>query len=136
MKSVLALFSNEKDADTAVRKIKEAGFDTEKTRIHTEHTIQNQVGVKPAIGPAGAVSGAGTTQPGAGTSGVAPSGFLTDENVQSYLDKIGVPADQQQFLAHGIREGGCLVHHDAENDDVEAVKKLLADAGGRAPQSD
>jgi hypothetical protein len=136
MKSVLALFSNEKDADNAVSKIKDAGFNTDNTRVHTSETIKRQLGVQPAVGPAGAVSGTGSTQFGSETAGATPGAFLTDENIQSYLDKINVPADQQHFLAHGVREGGCLVHHKAENDDVEAVEQILADAGGRAPQAD
>lgn len=135
MKSVFALFSNQSDADKAVSKLKEAGIDTQKASVHSEHTVEDSITVGPLAGPA--TTAPSTTGAATGTGPHSATGAaLTDETVQSYLDRINVPADQQHFFAHGVREGGALVHVKAENDEAETVERALAEAGGRAPQSE
>jgi hypothetical protein len=135
MKTVFALFPQPTDADNAISKLKEAGLDTGKARIHTRKTIEDSVSVSPMAGSAtGASAGSGTVATGGTTNAAGVGGaFLTDDSVQSYLDKIDVPGDQQQFYAHGIKEGGHLVHIQVPDSDADKVLSLLKEVGGRAP---
>ncbi|MFW6291534.1 MAG: hypothetical protein ACOC7V_04330, partial [Spirochaetota bacterium] len=46
MKNVVALYSDVSDAEKAIKKLEEAGIDTEQTSIHSRHTIESSKNVR------------------------------------------------------------------------------------------
>jgi hypothetical protein len=135
MKNVVALFSEAADTDTAIKKLSEAGLDTGKARVHSQNTIESSANLRAMPSANAGISG-GTAAPGAaGTTGGAGGGaFMTDESVESYLLTHGLDGDEVAFFAHGIQEGGHIVIIQVENDEVDTARKVLQEAGGRAPQ--
>ena len=142
MKHVFALFSNASKAESAIKKLSENDFDIEKARIHSKDTIDRSIGTHamPAAHPTTS-TGAGSPGMAGGTAGAGGAGgpvgaFLTDDNVEGYLGRIGVSGGEHSFYSRGIREGGYLVSIDVPNDQAEQATRILADADGRAPQAE
>ncbi len=140
MKRVFALFSNASKAENAIKKLSESEFDVEKARIHNKETIDQSTGthVMPAAHPTTA-TGAGSPGMAGGAAGAGGAGgpvgaFLTDENVEGYLGRIGISGDEYSFYSRGIQQGGYVVSIDVPNNQAEEAAQILADADGRAPQ--
>ncbi len=139
MRNAFALFRDEQSASEAIKKLKaDDEVDASKASIHSQLTIQNKTSLNAMPGGTGAASGTGVTAaPGAAAAGGGGVGaFLTDENVRSHMDRIGVPGDQQAFFAHGIKEGGYLVQVQESGDNVDKAEQILRDAGGKASQAE
>lgn len=135
MKHVVALFSEPSNADKAIKKLADAGLDTEKARVHSEQTITSSRNIRPMPAANTAVSaGANPGTTVGGGTGAAPGAVLTDDTIESYLDSIGIDGNEIAFYKHGIRDGGHIVLLSVENSDAEKARSVLADAGGRAPQ--
>ncbi|MFP4377281.1 MAG: hypothetical protein ACLFP4_09570 [Spirochaetales bacterium] len=138
MKNAFALFPDETSANEAVKKLKAADeVDDFKIKIHSQSTIKDNLSLNAIPGGTGTASGTGSTAaPGAATAGAGGVGaFMTDDNVRSYLDRIGVPGDQQAYFAHGIKNGGFLVHVPESGDDVDTAERIMEEAGGKASQA-
>jgi hypothetical protein len=138
MKSAFALFESEQSANEAIEKLKESEVDASKAQIHSQATIRNSTSINAVPGGTGAATGVGyAAAPGAAATGTGAGGaFLSDENVRSHLEKIGVPGDQQAFFAHGVREGGYLVQVFDTGTNTEQAEQVLREAGGKASQSE
>ena len=138
MKTISALFPDAKQAEDAIKKLRDAGLGDDSARIHSQQTIESQSTVRAMPSANTAVSGgatpAGPAGVGAGTP--ASSVVLTDDTIETYLANIGIDGDKMSFFKHGIREGGHIVVVEADDDNVEATKRALEEAGGRAPEVD
>ena len=140
MKRVFALFPNASKAENALKKLSEHDFNIDKARIHSKDTIDRSTGthVMPGAHPTTS-TGAGSPGIAGGASGAGGAGgsagaFLTDENVEGYLGRMGISGDEYSFYSRGIQDGGHLVSVDVPNDEADKAAEILADAGGRAPQ--
>jgi len=134
MKNVVALYSGASDAEKAIKKIEEAGIDTDKASIHSRHTIESSKNVR-AMPSANAGIAGGVSAPGAPAgAGSAGGAFVNDDTIESYLMHVGVDGEEVAFFQHGIKEGGHIVLVAVEDSDAEKARDALVEAGGRVPQ--
>lgn len=135
MKNVVALFSDAADAEKAIKKLKEAGIDTERASVHSQQTIESSTNVRVTPSANAGLAG-GVSAPGATSGGGIPGGgaFVSDDTIESYLMNVGVDGEEVAFFQHGIKEGGRIVLAAVENSDADKARNALVEAGGRAPQ--
>jgi hypothetical protein len=138
MKNVVALFAREQDAEKAIKKLAESGFDTGDVRVHNKKTIENSTNIRamPSANTGVAAGSAPSPAVAGGTTGAPGGAVIADDTVESYLASIGVDGNEVSFFTHGVQEGGSLVLISVSNDEAEKARKVLAEAGGRAPQAE
>jgi len=137
MKNVLALFTEASDADKAIRKLSDAGLDTSKARIHSRHTIEESTNVRPMPAANTAVSaGQNPAGPLPATAGGGAGAILSDDNVESYLQGVGITGDEMNYYKRGIMDGGSIVLISVPNNEAERAAKVLSQAGGKAPMAE
>lgn len=131
MKTIVGLFDTFQDAQETIRDLEASGFNQDRMSVVTQHQVLAEEQDGGATG-AGAVIGAGfgvlaglaaVTIPGIGlVAAIGPIiaggvlGAVAGGLIGSLVDA-GVPAEQAEYYAEGVRRGGTLVAvatHDAD----------------------
>ena len=129
-RTITAFFRTPGEAQTTEKQLFENGFTREEISFVTGDTREHET---PSVGPvqdSGAEVEAGRdTWIGGATVGAAAGGLI------GLLKEYGVPAEEAEFYAEGVRRGGALLTvHGVSEDREDAAKKICQENGAVASE--
>jgi hypothetical protein len=136
MKVVVSLFPDEKAAAEAVSAVEKAEAEAGTIELYTEERIKGEVNVRPLPGATHANAGfsAGAT-PAGGHPGPGTGAVLSDDSIESFLQRKGVDTDAKIFFRQGMKDGGAFVFVNPKDDDsAKKIQDILSEKGGTALQ--
>lgn len=116
-KTIVGLFGDQATAEDAVTDLSDAPYNTEKMRVYDASVADNKA--KPGPGVTHTVA----TPKTGGPTAVAPSINPADDPVVA----LGMDEATGRFFKRGLRKGGVMIVVEAEDDEADGIKKIMAD---------
>lgn len=127
MTRVFGLFDDDRDVGRANSALEEAGFDARGIEIVDRGRIRETDDFGPGGGETIFVGTQGQAaavvpQP---NEPAAEDGRLTTASIREYMDDFDIPAEEAEFYASRIHQGGTLLIVDADDDQTDMALRIM-----------